>query len=169
MIKDEFGTIILNEKDIIELLYRGIDDFNEIVVDGITDNEFIKKSGMIQYEKPSMTIEDFDKQNRQSWFVPDEYKTLNVIDYVLSLCANQNEIDRCCDELELFVKYEMIDVLRFLIYFIKRCDEEGIIYGIGRGSSVASYVLYKIGLHQVDSLKYNLDINDFIKPSKDEE
>jgi DNA polymerase III alpha subunit len=38
-----------------------------------------------------------------------------------------------------------------------------IVWGVGRGSSVASYVLFLIGIHKVNSLKYNLDIKEFLK------
>ena len=38
-----------------------------------------------------------------------------------------------------------------------------IIWGVGRGSSVASYVLYKLGVHRIDSLYYNLDIGEFLR------
>jgi DNA polymerase III alpha subunit len=43
------------------------------------------------------------------------------------------------------------------------CKENNIVLGVGRGSSVASYVLYLLGVHRVDSLKYDLDIKEFLK------
>jgi DNA polymerase III alpha subunit len=36
------------------------------------------------------------------------------------------------------------------------------VWGIGRGSSVSSYVLYVLGVHDVDSYAYDLDIGDFL-------
>jgi DNA polymerase III alpha subunit len=38
-----------------------------------------------------------------------------------------------------------------------------IVWGVGRGSSVASYALYLIGIHKIDPIKYNLSINEFFK------
>ncbi len=38
-----------------------------------------------------------------------------------------------------------------------------VIWGVGRGSSVASYVLYLIGIHKVDSMYYDLPINEFLR------
>ena len=35
--------------------------------------------------------------------------------------------------------------------------------GVGRGSSVASYILYLIGVHRIDSIKYNLDWKEFLR------
>jgi DNA polymerase III alpha subunit len=41
--------------------------------------------------------------------------------------------------------------------------KENIVWGVGRGSSVASYVLYLIGVHKIDSLYYNLDVEEFLR------
>jgi DNA polymerase III alpha subunit len=38
-----------------------------------------------------------------------------------------------------------------------------VLWGVGRGSSVASYCLYILGVHKVDSIKYELDIHEFLK------
>jgi len=34
---------------------------------------------------------------------------------------------------------------------------------VGRGSSVASYCLYLLGVHKINSLKFDLDIKEFLK------
>ena len=54
-------------------------------------------------------------------------------------------------------------ILQVLIYIIDTMRNNDIVWGVGRGSSVASYVLYILGVHKVDSLKYNLDIKEFLK------
>jgi len=38
-----------------------------------------------------------------------------------------------------------------------------VIWGVGRGSSVASYVLYKLGVHRIDSLFYDLSVDEFLR------
>ena len=50
-----------------------------------------------------------------------------------------------------------------LIYIIETMRKHELVWGVGRGSSVASYVLYLLGVRKVDSLKYNLDIKEFLK------
>jgi DNA polymerase III alpha subunit len=57
----------------------------------------------------------------------------------------------------------MLDLLRWLKYFVDTCEANNIVRGVGRGSSVASYVLYVLGVHQVDSVKYNLDWQEFLR------
>jgi len=42
-------------------------------------------------------------------------------------------------------------------------QENKVIWGVGRGSSVASYVLYLIGVHRVNSMYYNLDVGEFLR------
>ena len=57
----------------------------------------------------------------------------------------------------------MLDLLRWLKYFVDNCSKNNVVWGIGRGSSVASYVLYLIGVHNIDSIKYNLDWHEFLR------
>lgn len=107
-----------------------------------------------------------------SWNIPEEYKQLDVVEYVsekhLVLTANldSDECDardaRLAVELSLFAKHGLFDVLRTIIYIINTLTADGVVWGVGRGSSVSSYVLYVIGVHDVDSFAYDLDINDFI-------
>jgi DNA polymerase III alpha subunit len=45
--------------------------------------------------------------------------------------------------------------------------EHGVVWGVGRGSSVASYVLFLIGIHKIDSLYYDLPIDEFLKEANE--
>jgi DNA polymerase III alpha subunit len=65
--------------------------------------------------------------------------------------------------MDLFKQHAMEDVLRFLIYMTSTLREAGVWWGVGRGSSVASYCLYLIGVHKIDSIKFGLDIHEFIR------
>ena len=38
-----------------------------------------------------------------------------------------------------------------------------VLWGLGRGSSVSSYVLYLLGVHRINSLYYDLPIEEFLK------
>ena len=57
----------------------------------------------------------------------------------------------------------MMDLLRFLKYMVDKFRENTILWGVGRGSSVASYCLYLLGVHKINSLKYDLDIKEFLR------
>lgn len=105
------------------------------------------------------------------WNIPEEYKSLDVIGYVadrlLTLEGPGGDISlrekRCADELKLYKKLGLFDTLRTLIYIINILEEKNIVWGVGRGSSVSSYVLYIIGVHDVDSFSYNLNIEEFLR------
>ena len=95
--------------------------------------------------------------------MPKEYISFNIVDYLLSLCKTDVENNRVLEELELFVQYDMINLLCYLKYLVDTMRENNIVWGVGRGSSVASYCLYLLGVHKIDSIKFELDIREFLK------
>jgi len=132
---------------------------------------------IIQYNKLAPSTQQINVKTvcedlNMDWNLPDEYKNLDVIEYVSIKHADmirdmdideamQREV-RLANELIKFKKYKLLDVLRTIIYIINTLTSSGTIWGVGRGSSVSSYVLYVLGVHDVDSFKYELDINDFL-------
>ena len=110
-----------------------------------------------------ISLGEFDKINQSKWFIPKEYQDINVIEYILDLTKNEEQYQRVVAELDLFLQYDMLNVLKFCIYLVDTLRQNKIFWGVGRGSSVASYVLYLIGIHKIDSLKYNLNIHEFLK------
>jgi DNA polymerase-3 subunit alpha len=95
--------------------------------------------------------------------MPAEYQQLDIAQHVLSLCESEAELQRCGQELLMYQERDMFDVLRYLKYLVDVMSDNKIIWGVGRGSSVASFVLYKLGVHRIDSLYYNLDIGEFLR------
>ena len=93
----------------------------------------------------------------------DVYKELDIETWLMGLCDTDTKTQRVQDELVLFRQHNMIDVLRYCKYLIDTMRYHDIVWGVGRGSSVASYVLYLIGIHKIDSIKYGLDIREFLK------
>ena len=74
---------------------------------------------------------------------------------------------RLAKELCLFTNTpDMIDMLKNIIHVVNKLVVSKQVWGVGRGSSVSSYVLYVIGAHDVDSHAYGLDISDFIASTK---
>lgn len=111
-----------------------------------------------------------------TWMIPNEYKQLNVRRYIidkLSEAIDENQWQdgdgqisrravRVAKELKLYEQHCLLDVLRVLIYVINTLNSNSVVWGVGRGSSVSSYVLYLIGVHDVDSVEYDLNIEDFL-------
>jgi DNA polymerase III alpha subunit len=79
------------------------------------------------------------------------------------MCTTEEQTNRVTQELELFVQHKMFDLLFYLKYLVDTLRANNVLWGVGRGSSVASYVLFLIGVHKIDSIKYNLDIKEFLK------
>ena len=95
--------------------------------------------------------------------MPDNYKTLDIASHVLNLCGSEPELQRCGAELLLYQERDLFDLLRYLKYLVDVMSANQIVWGVGRGSSVASFVLYKLGVHRIDSMYYNLDIAEFLR------
>jgi DNA polymerase III alpha subunit len=63
----------------------------------------------------------------------------------------------------MYQERDLFDLLRYLKYLVDVMNDNQVIWGVGRGSSVASYVLYKLGVHRIDSLHYDLDPAEFLR------
>lgn len=99
------------------------------------------------------------------WNVPEQYFDIDLWDYFYNLALPHGEeaINRADTELALYEEKGFTDVLRLMMYIRDELNKKGIVWGVGRGSSVSSYLLYLMGIHMIDSLKYGLDIHEFLK------
>ncbi len=107
--------------------------------------------------------EDFDRIN--TYNIPEHYKNLDVKEYVRKLVSegDSDQTGRVEMELTMFEERGLFPVIQILIYIVDTMRKHSLVWGVGRGSSVASYVLYILGVHKINSLKYNLDIKEFLK------
>jgi DNA polymerase III alpha subunit len=94
--------------------------------------------------------------------MPEQYKNMDIESFIVEHCPEEN-YSRVIEELALFHQHNMIDLLRYLKYLVDTLRANNVLWGVGRGSSVASYCLYILGVHKVDSVKYELDIREFLK------
>lgn len=118
------------------------------------------------WQKPvesDVTVEQFDQQQQDQWYMPDHYRSLDIAEYVLSCCIDDAELQRAGQELLLFQQRDMFDLLRYLKYLVDTMQNNDMIWGVGRGSAVASFVLYKLGVHRINSLYYDLDPGEFLR------
>lgn len=170
---DLYGRVELSGNEIFDALYQGkltsldsvfladsklIDQFNQAILANAEDIPKLKSLPDL-----NLSIEEFDKENQKHWFIPEQYLNFPIEQWLYSQCKTEAETDRVKIELELFRQYNMFNVLLFLKYLIDTMRENKIVWGVGRGSSVSSFVLYLLGVHKINSLKYNLDIYEFLK------
>ena len=163
---DQFSNPIFSEQDIFEALYKGQTLSPEMFVESNDDIKKLEEVSELKFWAPlddyDITLKEYDSTLQSNWYMPDKYKTLDIEEWLLDSCPEQNH-QRLVEELEAYKQRNMLDLLRWLKYFVDTCEKEGVVWGIGRGSSVASYILYLIGVHSVDSIKYNLDWQEFLR------
>lgn len=170
MSTDKFGQLIFDDSGIINLVMKGIDiSTSNFLVEGIsvTDidsvNALTNSNTLSSYVNKDISVNEFDVRNQKNWHMPSEYHTLDIAEHILSLCTTQAELQRCGDELIMYQERKLFALLRYLHYLVNVMKENDIIWGVGRGSSVSSYVLYKLEVHKVDSMFYKLNIDEFLR------
>ena len=165
---DEFGQQILSDDDICnqylinpEIKLKRVLVNNNInipdILDIDVDTEFVK------YQKPNLTLKEFDSLNQTDYYMPEEYKTMDIALYVLNQCTTDAELQRAGEELFLYQERNLFPLLRYLKYLVDTMRKHNIVWGVGRGSSVSSYVLYLLGIHRINSIHYDLSIDEFLK------
>ena len=167
---DQYGQAHITTEDATDLLYQRPDlDLSNIQFDNPDQfNAAIKVlysdiRELQQYQQFDFDLEQFDQRNQSQWRMPEEYRKLDIARWLLDECATDPELQRVADELMLFQERDLFDLLRWLKYFVDTMRKHKVVWGVGRGSSVASYVLYLIGVHRINSMYYDLDISEFLK------
>ena len=137
---------------------RGIVRYNDSVKDFYAP--FPK---LLVQREISASVEEFDQMQQSHWYMPDEYRDMDIAQWILDQCKTDAELQRVGEELLLYMDRNLIDLLKYLKYFVDTMRANNVVWGLGRGSSVASYVLYLIGVHKINSMYYDLDIKEFLK------
>ena len=167
---DQYGQTYTTSNELCDLLYKNptLDISLFQVEDSIEYNRSVAELHaeldlLDSYHNISQTVEEFDSILQRNWRMPLEYKELDIAEYVLGLCQQEYELQRVGEELILYQERNLFDLLRYLKYLVDTLRKNNVVWGVGRGSSVASYVLFLLGVHKIDSLYYNLDIDEFLK------
>ena len=167
---DQYGQTYTNSQELCDLLYKnpGLDISLFQVEDSIEYNRSVAELHaeldlLDSYHNISQTVEEFDATLQKNWHMPQEYKDLDIAEYILSLCKEDYELQHVGQELLLYQERNLFDLLRYLKYLVDTLRKNNVVWGVGRGSSVASYVLFLLGVHKINSLYYNLDIDEFLK------
>ena len=110
----------------------------------------------LDYPVPRSVLGDVE------WFMPKEYLEMDIEKYLVDQCPEEN-YDRLITELKAYQQRDLLPLLRQMKYIVDTLRENNIVWGVGRGSSVASYVLFLLGVHKIDSVKYELPLEEFFK------
>ena len=166
---DIYGQNILNENDLCNLFLQ---DPTRVLKSAFIEKEINLDDTIVnldnipnlkQYTDPKLSVEQFDLKNQSNWHMPEEYKNFDIAKFVLDQCKTEEELQRAGDELLKFHERGMFVLLQYLKYLVDTMRKNNIVWGVGRGSSVASYVLFLIGIHRINSLYYGLSVDEFLK------
>ena len=167
---DEYNRSLVTERDICDYLYHNPTlDYHNFELKSVSkyntaiDKLYLDWPKLRQLEEIVVDPAEWHDTNQNTWFMPDEYKNMDIAKWLLDLCRNETELQRTGAELLMYAERDLLDLLRYLKYFVDTLRANNIVWGVGRGSSVASFVLYLIGVHKINSITYNLDIEEFIR------
>ncbi len=168
---DQYGQMIFSESDLTDLIMQGHDvtECQQVLVDQSVDLDRLMMAvenlpvTWATESDSDLTVAEFDAVQQNRWHMPDHYRQLDIAEHVLSLCSTPEQLQRVATELLLYQEKNLFDLLRYLKYLVDTMIQHEIIWGVGRGSSVASYVLYLLQVHRIDSLYYDLDPKEFLR------
>ena len=167
---DACGRLRFHGDDAVELLMRGI-DLTGVLIEETAEisqynqacREHDKTAAIIPPITAGEAPESDTARRIATWFIPEEFRNIAVREQLLAMCERDAEIARVNQEMDMFEARGLVPVLRLMFFLVDHCRRHGIVWGVGRGSSVASYCLFLIGVHKCDSLHHNLDITEFLR------
>lgn len=169
---DSYGQAYVDSQELCDLLYcepdldlslfkvRDPDVYNEARrATFSTDLPELQVYEQVLYKD----LTEFDNMQQSHWNMPIDYCTFDIAQWLLNQCKTQVELQRVGEELLLYQDRDLFNLLRYIKYMVDTFRKNDIVWGLGRGSSVASYVLYLIGVHKIDSIYYDLNIDEFLR------
>ena len=166
---DDYGQVYTTCDELADLLYSNPDvDLSRFYVDEPSDyNHLVNKVFYVDFPNLKKyqpldfaSVEEFDQAQQSQWHMPIEYQELDIAQWLLDQCQTDAELQRIGEELLLYQERDLFNLLRYLKYMVDTFRKNNIVWGLGRGSSVASYALYLIGVHRINSMYYDLDIGE---------
>jgi DNA polymerase III alpha subunit len=162
------GTIEIHPKDVLKWVM-----YSKLSVTEMTDDivKFNKNVLADQKIKLKNELDIFDLE----WNIPSKYNTMNIKQYITDKLVQVGVDDGLTEvefverhkrvqfEFNVFNQLELVPLLKTLVYIIDNFIEKQVVWGVGRGSSVSSYILYLLGVHDIDSVTYELDFNEFLR------
>jgi DNA polymerase III alpha subunit len=168
MINDYYGRPIYTERDLVDIYMKNPSQnlqntLTATKIDIDPELEIENVPELIEHTLAQVSVADFDKEMRSKWHMPAKYRELDIAKWLLEQCKHEEEIQRVGKELLLYQKRGQFLLLQYMKYLVDLMREHDIVWGVGRGSSVSSFVLFLIGIHRINSIYYGLDIEEFLK------
>lgn len=160
------GTVEVTPEQLEQLILKGV-DLDRICVTEVTEAiEYLNNySGYTFTTKSECDELDFE------WKIPTEYSEMDMSEFFGELIAGiatintdyEKRVERFMFEVEQYQQRGLFDLLKVIKFIVDTFRKHNVVWGVGRGSSCASYILYLMGLHCVDPIKYDIPANEFFK------
>jgi len=161
------GTVICTSAAIVEMLYSGR-NIDGVLCDRAEDQiEWANAArdcdtdwiGPVHATGPCYQGVDWF----QHWLTPEPYSSIDLRSWCIERCASEIEVNRANREIDEFESRGMVSIMKHLIYCADMWRQQGVVWGVGRGSSVCSFVLHLIGINRINPIEHGLDIGEWLK------
>lgn len=168
---DEYGRVVLSVDEALDAMLQG-DTLSHFYIDDSEEHEQYVNScktfgeesvDIFRLEYIRQSPDDYLKSRAKRWLIPKEYQKIDVLEYLLERCKTDEEVRRVALEVSEFVDREQLIILNLMIYLVEVMRQNKIVWGVGRGSSVACFCLYLIGINKINPLEYDIDYEEFFK------
>lgn len=179
MIVNEYGQVTFDTNEIINKLYtqewQTVTGFVESLDEIAKWNQNCQQFELVPVESqqtPQQDPQSYHSELSYQWKMPIEFLKFDPMVFfsqeLVNRSLNQQEyLDYLVGEIKtwdnIMTHESAVNLWKFLHYLIKTCEIKDIVTGVGRGSSVSSLVLYLLGVHHVDPVKYKLDYKEFLR------
>jgi DNA polymerase III alpha subunit len=165
------GVSIVDPDAVSTLILSGLSP-SKIRVTGVTDDIIQHNSRVSASDKISLSTNE-PLEMDMSWSLPNAYLQIDLIDYFGNLLALKFQVLgythelqdaallRVAQELEEVHNRGMTRFMQTMIYVIDVFKQNSVVWGVGRGSSCASYLLFLLGVHIVDCVKMDISLDEF--------
>ena len=111
-------------------------------------------------------VEGPDQQTFE-WITPEPYRSCDIevmcLEAIESRSLGREYLDRFEREWSIVESRGMVDFLRCLVYVTDTMRKNKTVWGLGRGSSCASLVLFLLRVNKVDPVRYDIPMEEFYK------
>ena len=164
------GDSSVSYEELIKLVSSGVDT-SHLSVTELTPA--VKKFNSLVEKAQMLNVKQHSRPLKYDWTIGEEYNNMDVEDYVFDALETEikgmsksdqlKRIRRVELELKLFTQKSLLSILKLMVFVVNTFTQQGVVWGVGRGSSVSSYILFLIGVHDVDSVEFELPIQDFLR------
>lgn len=160
------GTNEVDASLVPELLLRGVSQ-DKIVA---SPNDDLNLFNQIA-DDPILAEKRENESFNLTWNIPDQFKQLDLRSFLFLQLNNLQQTDKrfldqsYTDRIEIELKEirnrNIEPLFKTLIFIVHELKKNNKVWGVGRGSSCASLVLFLIELHQVDPIRFGISHTEF--------